>query len=637
QNPGDLHWTTVKNILKYLRNTKDMFLVYGVSGYVFILNGGTVDWKNVKQSIFATSYGEAEYIAAYDAYKEAVWVRKFISRLGVVLTIEEPINMYCDNTGAITIANESGITKDLNESDALLCFAADICTSSNSHFPSSTTKACSSGVCGEDGVMLKMGMKKMSRMRKGKGAIAFWAGPNLVVWARYAFRARGHVATIAVGTTAFYLADARINKWHWRIMNWVLHKEITVKDADINNNGFLRLNVKEHNTLWESAWMYSALRLSFERKLLDVGDGNAGNSSWVAYCIADTETAKSDLINFIYDDETLQRPTAKAFQAKPIACPKYETADMINSQVLAMFSSESYTYRSHDEAIPHGNDDGNVFSQLITVKATSNKGRSKFLDKSLADAHDSFDALFCRPCKIHLMLSLWCMLLHTSKIRNEVVALKNSFNEVKYENERLQASLQLINENYKEMKEEKTSSLQRTLCGFKWMSPEPNYLKQNTDGCFKRDPNHTSYGGLIRNSEGTWLCGYMGKLDGEWYGSREAKIWGIYKGLCLIRDMILSNVKIETDYLDVINAIQDGIDPLRFEKEAIKTIMRQQKCFLVHTKRDGNQCADVLAKLGKTQSKEYIVLENPPELLLPYLSEDTQSALVFKRYGQFPF
>ncbi|GJW53454.1 hypothetical protein Tco_0097539 [Tanacetum coccineum] len=29
QNPGELHWTTVKNILKYLWNTKDMFLVYG--------------------------------------------------------------------------------------------------------------------------------------------------------------------------------------------------------------------------------------------------------------------------------------------------------------------------------------------------------------------------------------------------------------------------------------------------------------------------------------------------------------------------------------------------------------------------------------------------------------------------------
>ncbi|GKA07929.1 putative retrotransposon ty1-copia subclass protein [Tanacetum coccineum] len=37
--------------------------------------------------------------------------QEFISGLGVVPIIEEPINMYCDNTGAITIANESGITK----------------------------------------------------------------------------------------------------------------------------------------------------------------------------------------------------------------------------------------------------------------------------------------------------------------------------------------------------------------------------------------------------------------------------------------------------------------------------------------------------------------------------------------------
>ncbi|GJW00764.1 hypothetical protein Tco_1556015 [Tanacetum coccineum] len=28
-NPGESHWTAGKNILKYLRKTKDMFLVYG--------------------------------------------------------------------------------------------------------------------------------------------------------------------------------------------------------------------------------------------------------------------------------------------------------------------------------------------------------------------------------------------------------------------------------------------------------------------------------------------------------------------------------------------------------------------------------------------------------------------------------
>ncbi|GJT70448.1 hypothetical protein Tco_1029734 [Tanacetum coccineum] len=63
------------------------------TGYVFVLNGGAVDWKSTKQSIFATSSVEAKYIAAYDASKEAVWVRKFISGLGVVPTIEEPINI----------------------------------------------------------------------------------------------------------------------------------------------------------------------------------------------------------------------------------------------------------------------------------------------------------------------------------------------------------------------------------------------------------------------------------------------------------------------------------------------------------------------------------------------------------------
>ena len=39
-DPGVDHWTAVKNILKYLKRTKDMFLVYGgdkefvVKGYV---------------------------------------------------------------------------------------------------------------------------------------------------------------------------------------------------------------------------------------------------------------------------------------------------------------------------------------------------------------------------------------------------------------------------------------------------------------------------------------------------------------------------------------------------------------------------------------------------------------------------
>ena len=129
-NPGEHHWTAVKNILKYLRRTKDAFLVYGgdnelivrgysdasfqtdkddfrsQSGYVFCLNGAAISWKSSKQGTVADSTTEAEYIALSDAAKEAVWIKKFVTKLGVVPSIVNPVELYCDNTGAVAQAKE---------------------------------------------------------------------------------------------------------------------------------------------------------------------------------------------------------------------------------------------------------------------------------------------------------------------------------------------------------------------------------------------------------------------------------------------------------------------------------------------------------------------------------------------------
>ncbi|GJX71954.1 hypothetical protein Tco_0309125 [Tanacetum coccineum] len=78
QNPGELYWTAVKNILKYLRYTKDMFL-------------DTFRFERKRTEM------------------EAVWIRKFISGLGIVPTINKPIKMFCDNSAALLIANEPGV------------------------------------------------------------------------------------------------------------------------------------------------------------------------------------------------------------------------------------------------------------------------------------------------------------------------------------------------------------------------------------------------------------------------------------------------------------------------------------------------------------------------------------------------
>ncbi|XP_073064043.1 secreted RxLR effector protein 161-like [Primulina eburnea] len=100
-NPSPLHWKAVKDNLKYLRRTMNLFLVYGcgklklegytdysfqsdvddsklTSGFVFNLNCGDVSCKSFKQDTTAGATTEAEYIAASATAKEGIWMRNFI-------------------------------------------------------------------------------------------------------------------------------------------------------------------------------------------------------------------------------------------------------------------------------------------------------------------------------------------------------------------------------------------------------------------------------------------------------------------------------------------------------------------------------------------------------------------------------
>src|SRR4051812_33447732 len=76
------------------------------SGYVFIINGGSVSWKSSKQETMSASTTQAEYIVASEAAKEAIWMRNFLMDLGVVQGLSNPLDVYCDNNGAIAQAKE---------------------------------------------------------------------------------------------------------------------------------------------------------------------------------------------------------------------------------------------------------------------------------------------------------------------------------------------------------------------------------------------------------------------------------------------------------------------------------------------------------------------------------------------------
>ncbi|GJS24583.1 DNA helicase [Tanacetum coccineum] len=82
----------------------------------------------------------------------------------------------------------------------------------------------------------------------------------------------------------------------------------------------------------------------FAKWLLSVGDGELGepdeqddgDTSWVTipseYRVTADETRMLELIDFIYDQETLKTPTTGTLQEKAIVCPKNDTADITNAK-----------------------------------------------------------------------------------------------------------------------------------------------------------------------------------------------------------------------------------------------------------------------------------------------------------------
>ncbi|KAH9651797.1 Integrase catalytic domain-containing protein [Citrus sinensis] len=123
-NPGGEHWIAVKRILRYIRGTSDVALCYGGSeftvrgyvdsdfagdldkrksttGYVFAFTGAAVSWVSKLQTVVALSTTEAEYMAATQACKEAIWIQRLLEELGHK---QQKIPVLCDSQSALHIA-----------------------------------------------------------------------------------------------------------------------------------------------------------------------------------------------------------------------------------------------------------------------------------------------------------------------------------------------------------------------------------------------------------------------------------------------------------------------------------------------------------------------------------------------------
>jgi hypothetical protein len=69
--------------------------IKSTSGLCFSLGFSMISWARRKQKFVALNTVEAKYIAACDAYIEAVWLHKLVS--GLLDQVMDSTVIYCDN------------------------------------------------------------------------------------------------------------------------------------------------------------------------------------------------------------------------------------------------------------------------------------------------------------------------------------------------------------------------------------------------------------------------------------------------------------------------------------------------------------------------------------------------------------
>jgi histone deacetylase 1/2 len=120
--PTDVHWESVKRILRYVKGTLETGLRFhrststvisiftdadwagcvddrrSTSGFAVFVGPNLVSWSAKKQPTVSRSSTEAEYKALANGAAEAIWVDSLLKELGVVR--QRPPILWCDNLGA---------------------------------------------------------------------------------------------------------------------------------------------------------------------------------------------------------------------------------------------------------------------------------------------------------------------------------------------------------------------------------------------------------------------------------------------------------------------------------------------------------------------------------------------------------
>ncbi|GJW92234.1 ribonuclease H-like domain, reverse transcriptase, RNA-dependent DNA polymerase [Tanacetum coccineum] len=125
QEPREQHMKAIRQVLRYVKGTKDYGITYkhnggnkihgfsdssygvntqegkGTTGIIFYYGESPISWNTQKQATVALSSCESEFIAATAAATQALWLKRLLSKL--THSQEEKITIQVDNKSAIAL------------------------------------------------------------------------------------------------------------------------------------------------------------------------------------------------------------------------------------------------------------------------------------------------------------------------------------------------------------------------------------------------------------------------------------------------------------------------------------------------------------------------------------------------------
>ncbi|KAF7838458.1 reverse transcriptase [Senna tora] len=143
-----------------------------------------------------------------------------------------------------------------------------------------------------------------------------------------------------------------------------------------------------------------------------------------------------------------------------------------------------------------------------------------------------------------------------------------------------------------------------------WQPPPLGWWKLNTDGSCQN--NLIGGGGIIRDANGNWIHGFK-KFLGEG-DCLLAELWAIVEGVNLAKHLHCDKLIVESDSLSAVNLINAVECGKSHRFSTLVSICRAillgfSEAKVVHIHREGNACADILAKLAITTNSDLVYFD----------------------------